>query len=106
MSLLIELREGYGQIIQGTADYSNVFRVLEICGQCCLSRLVFEISRQVCTTEPAAQFPFFSAKEVFRHIICTLDYRQNRPVLIARRCGVAEEMSPITFKILQDDAGR
>jgi hypothetical protein len=67
--------------------------------------LVFEISRQVCTTEPTAQFSFFSAKEVLRHIICTLDYRQNRTVLIAK-CGVAEEMFPITFKILQDDAGR
>jgi hypothetical protein len=36
-----------------------------------LGRLVFEIPAQVCTAKPAAQFSFFGAKEVLRHIIGT-----------------------------------
>ena len=51
---------------------------------------------KVCPLRHAAQFLFFSAKEV-RNIICTLDYRQNRTGAV--------EMFPIAFKILQDDAG-
>ncbi len=94
-----------GRLSRDPQHYPNVFRVLEIGDQRGLSRLVFEIPTQVCTAKPAAQFSFFSTKEVLRNIICTLDYRQNPTVLIAT-CGVAEEMLPIAFKILQDDTSR
>ena len=73
-------------------------------GMCYISGYFLTLKGLVCSTKPTAQFSFLSAKEVLWNIICTLDHRQNRTVLIAK-CGVAEKMFPIAFKILQDEAG-
>jgi hypothetical protein len=59
---LVKVSEGAGEVVQRATENTNVVIVTKVSGQKGLSRLVLQVSAQVCLTKPAPQMPLFLAE--------------------------------------------
>ena len=56
---LVKVSEGAGEVVQRATENTNVVIVTKVSGQKGLSRLVLQVSAQVCLTKPAPQMSLF-----------------------------------------------